>query len=139
MKAFLILILTLISSFSYAALGTDPIIPWPTSVREKLFMNDIEGSWVAFSHNTTWFIEIHHRFGFEDSPSIVIKSPSLFTNKGEGFLKSGQGLFWGLLVMDNNHQATILIYKDSEGTKLRMVDSPSRFHDMSLIKIEENE
>lgn len=133
MKFIASLILTLFCSLSLAGPGDGPIVPWPTSIREDLVIEDIQGSWIGYSHNSIWNIDIYSAVGISDVGVIRIRSEALFTNKAQGLLNDSNGFFWGEVTMDLRHRAIVILYKDSEGTKLRLVNTTTqKFHDIKL-------
>lgn len=133
MKIIASLILTLFCSLSFAGPGDGPIVPWPTSLRENIVIEDIQGSWIGYSHNSIWNIDIYSAVGVSDVGVIRIRSEALFTNKAQGLLNDSNGFFWGEVIMDLKHRAMVIIYKDTEGTKLRIVNTTNqKFHDIEL-------
>lgn len=134
MKILASLLFTLFCSYAFAGPGDGPIVPWPTSLREDILMEDIQGSWIGYIHNSIWFVDIHPAIGRDDSAVIRVASMALFTHKAEGLLNSQGGLFMGEIVMDENHRASLLIFKDGDGTTLRMAEKNNRFHDIKLYK-----
>lgn len=134
MKILASLLLTLFCSCAVAGPGDGPIVPWPTSLREDLLIEDIQGSWTGYSHNTIWFIDIYPAVGIDDVVVIRISSQALFTHKAQGLLNSNGGLFAGEVFMDPNHRASILVFKDGKGTTLRIADKHKKFYDVRLYK-----
>lgn len=133
MKILASLILTLFCSPSFAGPGDGPIVPWPTSVRELIAIEDIQGSWTGYSHNTIWNVDIYPAVGVSDVGVIRIRSEALFTNRAQGLLNDSNGFFWGEVFMDLRHRAMVIIYKDRDGTKLRLVNTTNqKFYDIKL-------
>ncbi|KYG64215.1 hypothetical protein AZI87_13310 [Bdellovibrio bacteriovorus] len=125
----------IMTSFSFAGPGDGPIVPWPTSVvREALNETTIYGDWVAYEHNAVWYINIQKDPLEIGRASIAISSGAVFTHKAVGSLYRGDNVFWGKLVMDANHSAAIVLYKDYEGTKLRIAKGHNRYVDVKLYR-----
>lgn len=137
MKMILSLLILLSTQFSFAGPGATPIFPWPTSVgpKHELLFEDLRGEWVGYSQNTLWFVNIDYNFSSPDGlAAIEIRSSALFTTYGFGWLKSWEKVFWGEVTMDDNHKTSFIIYKDTEGTKLRMGKNAKSYFDVILYR-----
>lgn len=136
MKSLIILILTVFSLSSFAARGPGdgPIVPWPTSVSlMQVTCEELDGDWVAFSHSTLWFVTFNMRPG-QFLSSLNIKSNALFTHKAVGWLEPADRLFFGKIAMDSNHIYDVIVFKDREGTKLRVVKGTNKYFDLQLLR-----
>lgn len=136
MKLLVALFLILTSSWAFAGPGDGPIVPWPTSVnRQDLLFEDLKGEWVAYSHNSLWFIKIEYDYSSpEGLAKIEVKSSELFTSYAVGWLQSWNRIYWGELVMDKNHKVTFIAYKDAEGTKIRIGKDSRQYFDLKLYR-----
>lgn len=132
MKHLILLILTVFSlSATARGPGDGPIVPWPTSVSlHNITCEDLQGEWVAYSHNTIWFVNLEMR---PDALSTIrMTSNALFTHKAKGWLEPGDRLFYGKLAMDSNHIYDVIVFRDSEGTKIRVIQGANKFFDLKL-------
>ncbi len=137
MKFLVLLFLFFSSSLSFAGPGDGPIVPWPTSIvnKHELLFEDLRGEWVGYSQNTLWFVNIDYNFSSPDGlASIEIRSSALFTTYGFGWLQNWEKVFWGEVTMDDNHKTSFIIYKDTEGTKLRMGKNSKSYFDVILYR-----
>lgn len=135
MKFLTSLLFILFSAFAFAGPGDGPIVPWPTSVvREDICIEDIQGEWVAYAHNSIWFINIQQKDMEPERSSIEIKSAALFTRQAAGWLMSADRIFWGELTMDATHRSAFVIFKDADGTKLRLAKGNGRYLDLKLYR-----
>ncbi|KHD89973.1 MAG: hypothetical protein OM95_00075 [Bdellovibrio sp. ArHS] len=133
MKFLSTLLLILFSSFAFAGPGDGPIVPWPTSVtREALTDTQVYGRWVAYEHHAIWFVNIQKDPLEIGRSYISISSDALFTHKAVGSLYTGDNVMWGKLIMDATHSAAIVLYKDAEGTKLRIAKGRNRYVELKL-------
>lgn len=131
MKHLILLLLTVFSLSAKAGPGDGPIVPWPTSVSlQNITCEDLQGEWVAYSHNTIWFVNLEMR---PDAISTVrITSNALFTHKATGWLEAGDRLFYGKLAMDHKHIYNVIVFRDREGTKVRVIQGPQKYFDLKL-------
>lgn len=134
MKFLMPLLLTWFCTPTYAGPGDGPIVPWPTSVRETIQVEELLGTWVAYDFNSVWNINIYPLLPGSNVVYVDIQSAALFTQNAQGILNDGDGLFWGDIIMDESHRSQILIYRDSEGTKLRLGKNKNKFFDMKLYR-----
>lgn len=128
------LILTMALFFStFAFAGPIVIIIWPTSIsKEALNIHDMTGEWVAFSHNTIWFIEFHPLPRNMEDLAINISSNAVRTHKAAGILSLNGNTMLGEIMTSDSKSQTALLFKDHEGTKLRIMSSSNRYHDLKL-------
>lgn len=138
MKKVLAGLLVLASSvFAHADPGTIPVFPWPTSVgpKQEILFEDLRGEWVGYGQNSLWFVHIDYNFSSPDGlASIEIKSNAIFTSFATGWLQSWDKIFWGEMTMDDSHKTSFIIYKDAEGTKLRMGKNSKSYFDVILYR-----
>lgn len=135
MKFLTSLILILFSTSAFAGPGDGPIVPWPTNViRETIHIDEIEGDWAAYASNSVWLIKIKQEDLEFGRSSIQIKSSALFTRQAAGWLYAGDRIFWGRLIMDSTHAAAFVIFKDQDGTKLRLAKGNGRYLDLKLYR-----
>nr|WP_295905721.1 hypothetical protein [uncultured Bdellovibrio sp.] len=135
MKFLTSLLLILISVVAFARSGDGPTVPWPTSIdRESIFTEDLQGEWVAYGHNSVWYINIDQKDMEPERSSIQIQSAALFTRKASGWFLSADRIFYGKLKMDENHETAFVIFRDYEGTKLRIATGSHRFLDLKLYR-----
>ncbi len=133
MKLLTALVLVLFSVVAEARSGDTPIFPWPTSVdRKALFLEDLQGDWVAYGHNAVWHIHIEATDMEPERAEIQISSAALFTRKASGWLLAADRIYYGKIKMDEKHEAALVIFKDQEGTKVRLSRSQGRFLDLKL-------
>ena len=135
MKFLISILLILINFGAFAGPGDGPVVPWPTSIdRENIDLDDLQGEWVAFEHNSVWHIEIQQPEDGSDYSTILITSAALFTHKATGWFVPADRIFYGQLVMDEKHETSFVIFKDRDGTKLRLKLGPDRFLDLKLFR-----
>lgn len=138
MKFLIILLLTVCSLSTQArGPGDGPIVPWPTTVGlERLTCEELQGNWTAYSHNTIWFLELYMDSTEGALSTLRIRSNALFNNKGNGWLEYDGRLFFGKLVLDHTHIYDIFLFKDRDGTKLRIAQGPLKYYDLKLYRKE---
>lgn len=138
MKTIILILLTVFSLSAHArgpGSGGDPTIPWPTSANlQSLSMDYLNGEWVAFSHNTVWYLNFDCRP--DDQLTLLhIQSGALFTHKARGFLEvDSDRLYYGKIVMDANHIHDAIVFRDKEGTKVRIIKSSQQYFDLKLYR-----
>lgn len=137
MKTLLLILLSVFSlTVEARGPGTDPVIPWPTSVTLRpLSLDELQGNWVAYSDNSIWFIELEMRPDNALS-TIRMKSNALFTKKATGWLEFDHEMFFGKIAMDSKHIYNVIVYKDSDGTKIRIVQTRYKYFDLKLYRLE---
>lgn len=135
MKLLISILLMLLNFSAFAGPGDGPIVPWPTSIdRESIDLDDLQGEWVAFEHNSVWHIQIRGPEDGSDYSTIFISSAALFTRKATGWFAQADHIFYGQLIMDSTHESSFVIFKDRDGTKLRLMTGPNRFLDLKLFR-----
>lgn len=137
MKSILSLVLLFAASTSFAGPGATPVFPWPTSIvnKHELLFEDLRGDWIGYSNNSLWFVNIDYNFSSpEGLASIEIRSNALFTSQAVGWLQSWDKIFWGEVTMDDNHKTSFILYKDGDGTKLRIGKSAKTYYDIKLYR-----
>lgn len=132
----LLLLLFCTSAFATGN-GTGPTVPWPTSIvnKHELLFEDLRGDWIGYSQNSLWFVHIDYNFSSpEGLASIEIRSNALFTSQAFGWLRSWDKIFWGEVTMDDNHKTAFILYKDGDGTKLRIGKNAKTYYDIKLYR-----
>ncbi len=134
------LILSLL--FSFCALGTQsawagpgdgPVVPWPTkSLRYEINLEAVAGEWFGFAHNSIWFVKISPLEDMPEVSAITLDSRAIFKGSAAGLLTADDRLLVGVVYMDENHTETLLIFKDIDGTKLRMQSGQHDYVDIKL-------
>lgn len=135
MKFLTSLLFVLLSPVAFAGPGDGPIVPWPTSVVEDIFVDDIKGPWAAYDHNSVWFIDIDLDVENENSALITVRSAALFGHFATGSIRGLNHFFCGEITMDETHRAGVIIFRDHDGYKLRISDRTHRYRDMQLFRI----
>lgn len=112
----------------------DPITPpWPlrTLPVDKL---EFPGHWVGIISNTIWVIEIAPYVDETGRSGIKIKSNTDNIHYAAGWLLEQKGVFVGQ-ALENGKSFNIMIFRDEQGTKLRIADTRGYF-DLKLLKSE---
>ncbi|MDG0817394.1 hypothetical protein [Bdellovibrio svalbardensis] len=125
-----------IATSAWARGPVDPISPpWPVSISTMpLEMEDLPGEWVAYSHNTIWFIQIEMNANGRGLAAIHIQSNAVRTHKVDGWLAFHKNSLAGEILFDGHASKQIMIFRDSEGTKLRISAPGDRYYDLKLYK-----
>lgn len=135
----LILILLAVFSITIHARGPgnggDPTVPWPTNDSLQVLSKDyLNGEWMAFSHNSVWYLN----FDCDSANELTLlsmQSQALFTHKARGFLEvTDNRLYFGKIVMDANHIYSAIVFRDHEGTKVRIVKTPQQYFDLKIYR-----
>lgn len=136
MKLYLALIFSGLMTWSttgWTGPGDGPVVPWPTkSLCYDISLESVKGSWFAFAHNSVWHIEIAPVPENREIYQISIYSQALFKKQASGLLTQDDKALVGIIHMDEEHVETILIYRDTDGTKLRIQNSDHSFSDIKL-------
>lgn len=137
------LILSLFLSFfalgaqnTWAGPGDGPVVPWPTkSLRYDINLENVVGEWFGFAHNSIWFVKVSMIEDMPEVSSITIDSRAIFKGYAAGLLTEDDRMLVGVVYMDENHMETLLMFKDIEGTKLRMQSGQHDYVDIKLYPI----
>lgn len=136
MKLLISLILILFCSTTFAGPGDGPIVPWPTTALERISAEDLQGEWVAYTDDSVWLIRVWPMNLNVGASYLEMESAALFTRQAFAWLYCAGNVVWGTLIMDDNHEANFLIYKDHEGTKMRLNKGRGRYIDIKLYRTE---
>lgn len=137
MKTLLLVLLAVFSISAHArGPGGDPVIPWPTFVSlTPVTCEQLQGDWVAYDHNSIWFVNLEMREG-DALSTLRIKSNALFTHKATGWLEADGPLFYGKIAMDPTHFYDVIVFRDLDGTKIRIIKGPQKYFDLKLYRRE---
>ncbi len=131
MKKLILLFVLFFSSFSFA--GPIIIIIWPTSLsKEVIHLYDLSGEWVAYSHNTIWFIEFHNLPRNTQDIAVNITSNAVRTHRAAGILSANNNTLIGEIITSDGKAHAALLFRDHEGTKLRIASSSQKYYDLKL-------
>lgn len=136
MKHLLILPILLFSFNLWARGPVDPVSPpWPLSISTlPVDFDGLPGEWVAYGHNTIWFIDIEPNANGRGLSGIHIKSNAIRTHDVDGWLGVQQNALVGQVAIDSDTTLDIMIFRDREGTKLRLGSSGDKYYDLKLYK-----
>jgi hypothetical protein len=121
--------------FVLTAFG-EPIVPWPLDINhEHLSSHDVEGSWVAFDQNNTiWFVKVI-RSNIKSKTSIIIaRSGANIYTPQVGWLLPVDGVFAGKVTSLENHELSIMIFKNLDGLYLRLGTGKEKYQDFMLYR-----
>ncbi|QDK37472.1 hypothetical protein [Bdellovibrio sp. NC01] len=138
MKHFFLIILSLFFTAGSLAHPGGPITPpWPLSISTApLDIETLPGEWVAYSHNTIWFLQIELNANGRGLAAIHIQSNAIRNHKVDGWLAPDQNALIGEILVDENRSQKIMIFKDKDGTKLRIAAGGNGYYDLKLYKRE---
>ncbi len=127
-----------IATSAWARGPGDPISPpWPVSISTMpLDMQELPGEWVAYSHDTIWFIQIELNANGRGLAAIHIQSNAVRTHKVDGWLAPHENSLAGEIFLDGTRRNQIMIFRDKEGTKLRLSAPSDNYYDLKLYKRE---
>lgn len=132
---FMIFFLSLfIACTSWSRGPVDPITPpWPL---RTLPVNKVEfpGRWIGVLYDTVWVIEIETNSNEEGHSDIQIRSNTNIMHAANGWLKEQKNVFVGQ-VLEQEKIFNIMVFRDAQGTKLRIADARGYF-DLRLLKSE---
>ena len=121
--------------FSGQAFGRDPIFPWPLSSSIRpMDKNDLTGSWVAYQHNTIWFIEILNPLDYSDVVYVQLRSNGIRTHRANGWLHLDRKVFLGTITTESQREYGGMLYRDNEGIKIRVSKGLHGYYDLLLYK-----
>lgn len=125
-----------LANSAWARGPVDPISPpWPVSISTMpLEIESLPGEWVAYSHNTIWFIQIELNANGRGLASIHIQSNAVRTHNVSGWMEQLQNSLAGEIDFDGDRSSKIMIFRDNEGTKLRVSASGGGYYDLKLYK-----
>lgn len=134
------LILSLVFGFlaltpfvSKASPGDGPVVPWPTkSLCYDITLESVAGEWFGVANNSNWFITIQPADSSQLVYSISLYSQSIFKKSAHGLLTEDDRILVGVISMDENHVETLVIYRDIEGTKMRIQVGTNKYLDVKL-------
>ncbi|MGZ3774095.1 MAG: hypothetical protein ACXVCY_08960 [Pseudobdellovibrionaceae bacterium] len=133
MKIMIPFILSLfIGTTSWSHGPVDPITPpWPL---RTLPVNKVEfpGRWVGVYWNTLWVVEVDPNISEDGRSNILIKSNANSIRFASGWLTEQKDVFVGKAV-EGDSTFNIMIFRDDEGTKLRIAGT-NRYFDLKLYK-----
>lgn len=132
MKLITILLCLFIGCTSWGRGPVDPITPpWPL---RALPVNKVElpGRWIGFLYHTIWVVEIDSNIDEDGVSEIQIKSNTDLIPSAKGWLNERKNVFVGQVV-DGGKTFNIMIFRDEQGTKLRVADTHGYF-DLKLLK-----
>ncbi|MFS4460227.1 hypothetical protein [Bdellovibrio sp. HCB2-146] len=128
----LIFCLILAVPFSYAK---DTPLPWPLATNVlPIDQGELPGSWVAYDHNTIWFVEIQPDDENADMIHIDLRSNGIRTHHVEGYMVLGEKLYVGTLKNEDDRYYVGSLYLDKEGYKIRVFRSKHSYFDLRLYK-----
>ncbi|MGZ3769281.1 MAG: hypothetical protein ACXVCP_01930 [Bdellovibrio sp.] len=134
MKFMIILFSLFIASASWSRGPVDPIMPpWPLQTL-PLNKYDFPGRWISVTHKTIFVVDIDFNGNGDGCSTIQIRSNANITQLANGLIKEYKGIFIGQ-VDDGSRILNIMIFRDDQGTKLRIADSRGYF-DLKLLKSE---
>lgn len=132
MKILVILFSCFVTCASWGG-PVDPIQPpWPLGT---LPLNRLEfpGRWLSVNSNTVFIVDIDLNGKENGISEIKIRSNTRVINYAKGWVKEQKrGIFAGQVV-DGNKLLNVMIFRDDEGTKLRIADTRGYF-DLKLLK-----
>lgn len=136
MKAFIIILSLLTSCASWARGPVDPISPpWPLSISTlPVDLIYLPGEWVAYDHNSIWWIQITFNKEKNGLSEIYIRSNAVRNHEAAGWLVGQKNALVGQLVFNNERAVNIMIFRDKEGTKLRIAAESETYYDLKLFK-----
>ncbi|HEX7674035.1 MAG TPA: hypothetical protein VF412_07685 [Bdellovibrio sp.] len=136
---FLSLFILAIASIGHTHPGGPVIPPWPVSIStQPLIIEDLPGEWIAYDHNTIWFIQIELDANGRGLASIHMQSNAIRTHKVDGWLAPQENSLSGELNFDGQHSVKVMIFRDYEGTKLRIAAAHDSYYDLKLYRREQN-
>lgn len=115
----------------------DPISPpWPVSISTMpLEIESLPGEWVAYDHDTIWFMQIALNANGRGLAAIHIQSNAIRNHDVSGWLAPHTNSLAGELIIDGTHSSEIMIFCDQDGTKLRISSSTNGgYYDLKLYK-----
>ncbi len=119
-----------------AAPFRDPVFPWPFGYSiQNIDQELLQGSYVAFSHDAFWFVDIGP-LNHDGLRKITVESSSLRHNRGFGWLLCDGQVLMGQLFVKVGRSFSVMLYQVPEGLNLRVAMSPSDFYDLQLKKKE---
>lgn len=131
--SFLFSFFSLGTTATWAGPGDGPVVPWPTkSLRYDITLESVAGEWFGFSHNSIWFVNISPIVDMPGVSSITLDSRAIFKGYAAGLLTADDRMLIGVVYMDENHMETLLVFKDIDGTKIRMQSGQHEYVDIKL-------
>ena len=137
---FLSLFILTLASIGHTHPGGPVIPPWPVSIStQPLIIEDLPGEWVAYDRNSIWFIQIELDANGRGTAQIHVQSNAIRARKVDGWLAPQENSLSGEINFDGQRPVKIMIFRDHEGTKLRIAGPHESYYDLKLYRRNANQ
>lgn len=131
-KKLYLVLFTLVTLTLQPAQSGPIIIVWPSYVDSStIYPQEILGTWMAWDKKRSWIVNLERdqRTGLI---KITMQSTSSQTYQGVGKLHPNVNTLYGRITMDHGRTHSVLLFRDQEGTKLRIIVSKTNYSDLIL-------
>lgn len=115
--------------------GDGPIVPWPTLISpETMIPHALTGEWVAYAHDTIWYINIDCDRMYSKLASITIHSNGIRNHLAKGWMEAHDNILLGTVSVDESHIYGVMLFANQENLILRMATAQNRYFDLTLYR-----
>lgn len=130
-KLFLVLFMLVTIAIQPAHSGPIIII-WPSSMdKAKISPQEILGTWVAWYDKQSWIVSLE-----QDQKSglveVSMQDTASQSHHSIGQLRPNGNTLFGKIATDHGHTHSMLLFRDRQGTKLRIIIDRFTYYDLVL-------